>query len=207
MKILYVTTVSGTMVFFPDHIKMLQDEGHTVELAANFDQPLSARVAQLGCIQHHIPFSRSVYSKDNIRAYFEIRKLILSEKFDIIHTHTPNASVLVRLACRKMRKRELKVFYTAHGFHFYKGAPLKNWLIYFPVEWVCSHWTDVLITINQEDHQLAKRQMKAKKVEYVPGVGIDINRFRNEKLNRQEKRQSLGIKENSIVLLSVGELN
>ena len=207
MKILYVTTISSTMAFFPEHIRMLQAGGHTVELAANFSRPADDRVTDLSCICHHIPFSRSVGSKGNVRAFLELKKLLHEGDYDIVHTHTPNASVIVRLACRKMRKKGLRVFYTAHGFHFYKGASVKNWMFFFPVEWVCARWTDVLITINREDYRFAKRWMKPGRVEYVPGVGIDTAKYNNVSVDIEEKRREMGIRNGDVMLLSVGELN
>ena len=208
MKILYVTTISLTMGFFSEHIRMLQDAGHKVELACNLDESLAEKVKLLNCVEHHIPFSRSPLSKDNIKAYGELKELLDRERYDIVHTHTPNASVIVRLACRGLRKKGLKVFYTAHGFHFYKGAPLKNWLLYFPVEWMLSRVTDALITINKEDYARAQK-FGAKKVCYVPGVGIDFSKFDFEfsKEERRAKRAELGVPENAKLLVSVGELN
>ena len=207
MKILYVTTISGTMPFFSEHIKMLQSQGHIVELACNMDKPLPESVTVLGCNAHNFPFSRSPLSRYNLKAYTDIKKLINEENYDVVHTHTPNASVLVRLAARKLRKNGLKVMYTAHGFHFYKGAPLKNWLLYYPVEWLCAHWTDVLISINQEDFILAQKEMKAKKVCYVPGVGFNLARVTDVQLSCSEKRKELGVQEDAVLMLSVGELN
>lgn len=207
MKILYVTTISSTMVFFVEHIKMLQAQGHIIELACNMEKPLPENIASLECKVHNIPFSRSPLSRDNFKGYKEIKKLLNEEKYDVVHTHTPNASVLVRLAAKKLRKSGLKVMYTAHGFHFYKGAPLKNWLIYYPVEKMCAHWTDALITINREDYALAQKKMKAKKIYYVPGVGIDTERFRDTVVDKKAKRAELGVPQDAVLLLSVGELN
>lgn len=206
MKILYVTTVSVTMGFFPAHIRMLQDEGHTVELACNLDDPLPEKAAELGCAAHHIPFSRSPLSADNIQAYWELKKLLDENHYDIVHTHTPNASVIARLACRRLRKKGVRVFYTAHGFHFYVGAPLKNWLMFYPVEKLLSRWTDVLITINHEDYQRAQKKFHAKKTVYIPGVGLDTERFGCYD-TREVKRRELGIPMDAKVLLTVGELN
>lgn len=117
--------------------------------------------------------------------------------------------VMTRLAAREERKRGLKLIYMAHGFHFYKGAPLKNWLLYYPVEWVCAHWTDVLITINKEDYARAKKHMHAEWIEYIPGVGVDTKGFSAHLLTKDErlaKRRELAIPADSFVLFSVGEL-
>ena len=99
------------------------------------------------------------------------------------------------------------MIYTAHGFHFYTGAPLKNWLLYYPVEWLCAHWTDALITINKEDYERARKHMHARRVEYVPGVGIDTRRFLEAKADRAAKRREIGVPEAATLLISVGELN
>lgn len=187
---------------------MLLKEGHTVELACNdIESKVPEIYHELGLKIHTIPFSRSPLSKSNITAYKQLKKLVQEGNYNIVHTHTPNASVVVRLACRKLRKQGLKVFYTAHGFHFYKGAPLLNWLVYYPIEKICSRWTDTLITINNEDYERAQKKMKAKKTVYVPGVGIDLSSFGKASVNKEDKRKELGIPENSKVLLSVGELN
>ncbi|MDO4269902.1 MAG: glycosyltransferase family 4 protein [Eubacteriales bacterium] len=202
-----MTTVSITMGFFPAHIKMLQEAGHTVELACNLDEPTPEKVKALGCSEHHIPFSRSPFSKGNLTAYRELKKLLTEKHYDIVHTHTPNASALVRLACRKLRKSGLRVFYTAHGFHFYNGAPIKNWLIYYPVERLLSCWTDMLLTINSEDHQRAIKSFYAKNTVFVPGVGMDTAQFLPVGYASGRRSRELGLSDADKLLLSVGELN
>ncbi len=209
MKILYVTTTIPTMIFFVEHIKMLISCGHTVELACNLNVGTIRTdfYKSNGFIHHQIPFSRTPLSRDNISAYTKLKQLIKEGKYDIVHTHTPNASVIVRLVCRKLRKQGIKVFYTAHGFHFYKGAPLLNWLTYYPVEKLCSKWTDKLITINQEDYELAKGKMYANRTELIPGVGVGLSRFKNRQVNRTEIRKNLGVLQNKKVLIYIAELN
>lgn len=208
MRILYVTTVGITMGFFKSFIKQLIDEGHTVEIATNeTESKVADCYYEWNCSIHHIDCSRSPLNKGNFRAIGQIRSLVEKNQYDIVHCHTPIAAMCTRIACRKLRNKGIKVFYTAHGFHFYKGAPLKNWLIYYPIEKICSRWTDVLITINQEDYVLAQRKLKAKQVEYVPGVGIDVAWFRDAKIDKIAKRMELGIPHDAFLLASVGELN
>ena len=210
MKILYVTTISLTMnSFFKPHVDMLVHEGHQVDIACNCkDLELDPLYTELNCGVFQIDFSRSPLSADNLKAYSQLKKVIENGNYDIVHCHTPNASVITRLVCRKYRKKNgLKVFYTAHGFHFYKGAPLLNWLVFYPVEKFCSRFTDKLITINQEDYARAKAKFHAGEVCYVPGVGIDLSRFENVQVDRNAKRREIGVPEDAILLLSVGELN
>lgn len=206
MKILYVTTISNTVnAFLIPHIKMLIDEGHQVDVAFNIEQEIKPEIYEMGCKIHQLPLQRSPLKKDNFRAYKILKKSIISEGYDLVHTHTPVASAIVRLACRNLNN--VRVFYTAHGFHFFKGAPIVNWFIYYPVEKWLARYTDTLIIINKEDYSRAKRKFKAKRVEYVPGVGIDLKKFNTVKVDRDLKRSQLGLPKEAFVVLSVGELN
>lgn len=208
MNILYVTTIGGTMNFFNCFIKQLLDEGHTVDIATNeSDSKVPDCYREWGCSVYHIDTSRNPLNIGNVKAIKQIKSLVTKEKYDIVHCHTPVAAMCTRFACRKVRKQGTKVIYTAHGFHFYKGAPLKNWMLYYPVEKLCSYFTDVLITINYEDYNLAKKKMKAKQIEYVPGVGIDLTKFGKNTFDKSAKRKELGIPDDAIILTSVGELN
>lgn len=210
MKILYVTTVSLTInSFFRPHIAMLVREGHQVDIACNCkDLPLDPLFDTLGCRTWQVDFSRSPLSPDNLRAWGQLRRIVADGAYDIVHCHTPNASVITRLVCRSLRRRTgLRVFYTAHGFHFYRGAPLASWLIFYPIEKLCSRFTDKLIAINREDFLLAKTRFHAKEVCYVPGVGVDLSRFEDIRVDHAAKRREIGVPEDAVMLLSVGELN
>ena len=209
MRILYVTTIGSTMEFFGSLITELIEAGHQIDIATN---DAAAQVPELyrslGCTVYHLDFSRSPLSPKNIRAFRQLKQVLDGGNYDDVHCHTPVASVVTRLACRKFRKRYgLKVFYTSHGFHFYKGAPLKNWLIYYPVEWLCSFWTDMLITINLEDYDRVKQHMHARRTIFVPGVGLDVKRFSTATVDRAAKRREIGVPEDAFLLISIGELN
>lgn len=208
MKILYVTTISDTMVFFPKLIENLINEGHSVDIATNVSQaPVCECYYEWGCKVYPISCSRSPLSSGNMNAIGQIKKIVEENNYDIVHCHTPIAALCTRLACIKARKKGTKVFYTAHGFHFYKGAPLKNWVLYYTMEKLCGRLTDVLITINKEDYVLAQSKIKAQKVAYVPGVGIDVDKFKAVSIDKTAKKAELNIADDKIVLLSVGELN
>lgn len=206
MKILYVATISNTVnAFLIPHIKVLIDEGHQVDVAFNIEQEVKPEIFEMGCKVYELPLQRAPLKRDNYRAYRMLKDIIISEGYDLVHTHTPVASVIVRLACRKLSN--LKVFYTAHGFHFFKGAPIRNWLIYYPIEKWLSKYTDTIITINKEDYDRAKSKFEAKRVEYIPGVGIELEKFNKVEIDRSLKRNELGLPTEAFVVLSVGELN
>lgn len=208
MKILYITTIGGTMRFFESLIKDLLDAGNVVDIATNEDDSkVPTCYREWNCKIWPISCTRSPLNCGNLKAVHEIRKIVKNGNYDIVHCHTPIAAACTRLACRPLRKKGVKVFYTAHGFHFYTGAPLKNWLLYYPIEKLCAHWTDVLITINKEDFKRAQKHLKAKKVIYIPGVGVDIEKFKPKLSGRERIRTELRLNSDQTVLLSVGELN
>ena len=203
MRILYVTTIGSTMDFFKRLVQELVEQGHTVDIACNDTiKPVSPFFYELGCHVHTINCTRSPFHPGSISAVRQLRKLVKREQYDIVHCHTPVAAFCTRLACIHL---PCKVMYTAHGFHFYKGAPVKNWLLFYPAEKLCAHFTDVLITINKEDYALAQRKLKAKEIVYVPGVGIDLSAFTPDQAGIS--RQELDIPESNRVVLSVGELS
>ena len=208
-KVLFIATVvrKHINVFHLPFLKMFQEAGYTTYVAAANDTEQSDVVIPYCDHYVEIDFKRNPLHLGNIKSYTQLKKLIDDNDFEIIHCHTPVGGLLGRLAGIRARKHGTKVLYTAHGFHFYKGAPLKNWLLYYPVEKFCAHFTDVLITINNEDYALAKKKMKAKRVEYVPGVGIDISKFENIQIDRNAKRRELGVPEDAFVLTSVGEIS
>ena len=154
-----------------------------------------------------VPFPRTPFSSKSIISYKKIRETIIKGKYSLIHCHTPVASFITRMAIGK--NNNSKVIYTAHGFHFYKGAPIKNWIIFFPAEWLSSFRTDVLITITIDDYIFAKKHMHAKKVYYVPGVGIDTGKFYVNRETQIERKilKKYDINDSDFVIISVGELN
>jgi glycosyltransferase involved in cell wall biosynthesis len=184
---------------------MLIDEGHQVDVAFNIEQEVNSEIYDMGCKKHQLPLQRSPLKKDNFRAYKMLKSIIISEGYDLVHTHTPVASAVVRLVCRNLNN--VRVFYTAHGFHFFKGASLINWIVYYPIEKWLAKYTDTLITINKEDYKIAQNKLKPNKVEYIQGIGIDIKRYSNLNINKSLKRKEIGVPVDSLLILSIGELN
>lgn len=208
-KILYVATVVRKHIieFHIPYLKMLKEMGWETSVAARNDYDDQEACNIPFCDEYFdVPFERNPLKPGNVKAYTQLKRIVDEGGYDIIHVHTPVGALLGRLAARKVRKRGTRVFYTAHGFHFYNGAPLLNWLVYYPVERLLAHWTDVLITINREDYERAKK-FKASKVVYVPGVGIDVEKFAPVPGLRESKRAELGLAEGDFALLSVGELS
>lgn len=206
-KVLIVASVGVFLGFERSDIQLLQSLGYDIDCGANFHE-YSGSIDDLDVHKIHIPFERNPLDKRNLTAYRKLKKVIKYGDYSFIHCHTPVGGVLARIASKKLRKQgKLKVVYTAHGFHFFKGAPLKNWILFYPIEKWLSRYTDVLITINKEDYQRAKKKFHMKCIEYVPGVGINIQKFKLKDFDREAYRKTLGLSNEDRMLLSVGELN
>ncbi|MFJ7974811.1 glycosyltransferase family 4 protein [Peribacillus sp. NPDC096379] len=202
-KVLIVSTVSRQFYLFEQgNIEVLNSLGYEVHASANFSDA-NERLDALGIIRHPFDIQRSPFSLKNIKAYKQLKKIMKSENFDAVHCHSPMGGVLARLAAKSLGITA--VIYTAHGFHFYKGAPFVNWVVYYPVEKFLARYTDHLITINKEDLYKAN-DFKAGQVHYVPGIGVDTNKFDDAVGRREEKRAELRIEEDTVVLLSIGEM-
>lgn len=208
-KVLFVATVVKThiMEFHIPYLKMLQDMGWETAVAAknDYEDPKDCRIPY--CDHYYdIPFARIPWKPENVTAYRMLKTIIREGNYDLIHCHTPVGAMIARLAAASARKEGTKVIYTAHGFHFFRGAPVINWLMYFPVEWLLAHLTDVLVTINQEDYAFAQKHIHAKRMEYVPGVGVDRERFQAPDFDREEKRRELGRNNGDFLILTVAEM-
>ena len=217
--LMYASVASMIQQFNMENIRLLLEQGYEVDVACNLEfgstitpekiAAMKAELESLGVRVIHVPIPRKITAIGGIITSFRMsRQLMAQGEYSLIHCHSPIGGVLCRLANRfSGRYGKAKMIYTAHGFHFFKGAPLANWLIFYPLEWFCSRYTDTLITINHEDHDLAARQFRAGQVAYVPGIGVDLEKYRPDSAGRAEKLAELGLNGADTILVSVGELS
>lgn len=225
MKRALVDATVATMIyrFNMENIEDLEKLGYQIDVSCNWGEGNPSDGDELaifrstldqkkiGVIQTTCP--RNLFSVGKILAtYRQMKQLADRGHYDLVHTQTAISSVICRLAFRKAQRNGTKVLYEAHGFHFCRGGPVKAWLLFYPAEKLCSYFTDVLVAINQEDYLLAKTKLRAKRTVYVPGVGIDLEKYAPDKddvgkENSVRLRQSIGCMPEDRLLLSVGELN
>lgn len=220
-RALQIASVASMIdLFNRDNIELLGNLGYKVDVAANFEEgsiTSQERVDQYkkelnsnGIDVYHVDIPRSIFKiKNIISSYKMVKKLAETNYYDIVHCHSPIGGVITRLACKKARRKGTRVIYTAHGFHFYKGASFVNWLIYYPIEKWMSKYTDTLITINNEDYAIAQKKFKSKNVELVNGIGVSEKKFNFEMTDEEkyELRKSIGVNNNDILLIYVAEIS
>lgn len=204
-KVLFVATVlrGHILVFHLPYMQWFQQQGYEVHVCARNDT--DEGMPQVPFCDRYVDmsFQRSPLSAGNVKVYRQLKALMSKEKYALVHCHTPVGGMLGRLCARGIRREGARVIYTAHGFHFFTGAKPINWLVFYPVERWLSRYTDLLITINQEDEKRA-RTFHAGRVELVNGVGIDTQVY-SQSVNREVVRRSVGIPAEAKVIITVGE--
>ncbi|MBQ3470522.1 glycosyltransferase family 4 protein [Candidatus Saccharibacteria bacterium] len=207
-KVLFVATVDSHIeLFHLPYLKMFHDKGWEVHVATDTGKKIEYCDKKI-----KLPIKRSPFKLvSNYKAMRKLREVMKKEGYSIVHCHTPMGGVVARMAGCKLRRQGQRMIYTAHGFHFYKGAPVHYWLMFYPVEWYLAKYTDTLITINNEDYARAKKRFgkRCHDIQYVPGVGVDEKRFKKQMTGQEKKalKRSLGLKASDRVLICVGRLD
>ncbi len=200
-KVLFVSNTANFSKFNRPFMRWFTSQGWQVDYASPAEEQV------LDCNQSYkVNIPRSPFSLKTIKAVKQLKKIIKENRYDIVHCHTPMGSIVARLAAKNMRKNGVKVIYTAHGFHFFKGAPILNWILFYPIEKIFSGWTDAIVTINEEDYQIAKRRFIKPDIYKTNGVGVDLSRFypvtKEEKLSLRRER---GYNDKDFIILYIAE--
>ena len=209
-KRLLITSTDLMMVqFLVPHVIHLSQNGFEVEVACSdvggrMDEVCEKLKASVKAI-HVVRLVRSPVSPTNLKGYGDMSKVIENGNYDVIWTNEPVMGVVTRLAARDARKRGTKVIYMVHGFHFYKGAPKANWMLFYPMEQFASRFCDEIVTINHYDKEMAKK-MHAPSVKYIHGIGVNTDRL-HSKDSQSDVRKELGLPEDAFLVLSIGELS
>lgn len=175
-KVLFISNIlSHIEVFHLPYLEWFKRQGYEVHVMTN----ARGKTVEFCDKLFDVGIERSPFSIKNIAAIKKAKQIIDSENYNIIHSHTPMGGVVGRLATTNARKRGTRILYTAHGFHFYNGAPKLNWLLYYTMEKFLAKKTDCIITINTEDYGRAKDKFESKitTVEKISGIGVNIERF------------------------------
>lgn len=200
-KVLFVANHKGFSKFNAPYMEWFKQQGWIVD---NASPGIETTVVDN---QYDVDIRRSPFSLKNIKAYKQLKRIINQGNYDIIHVHTPMGAVLGRLAAIGARKNGTKVIYTAHGFHFFKGAPMINWILYYPIEKFLARWTDALVTINEEDYNRAIRHhLSSGKIYHIDGIGVNLEKFHPISQERKKQiRDALGLKQDNFVGLYVAQ--
>ena len=205
MKVLIIANYAKEHInkFHIPTIKAFKDMGWQVDVACNADDEVKY------CDHiYNLPMERNPYRFQTFKAIKQLKEIIKSNNYDVVHCHTYAGKFIGILAAKSFRKDGLKIVYSAHGFQYYKNAPLYNWLIFMPIDkWLVKN-VDLLITSNQEDYETAhKYNFNAKNIVKCCGVGIKTDKFDKQIKTKEEVRKELNIPNDAFVLIYVAELN
>lgn len=198
----------------------------TMSHIENFHRPYLNAFEEMGWEVDAValPVSKSFFSLKNIGAINYTRKLLKEGGYDVISSHATLAGIVTRLGVMFAGKtnlskkcnspeQQLKVFHTAHGYLFHDDKSLKKWAYLLP-EMLCSKVTDVLMVMNHEDLDIARKYKLCSdpaNIHYINGMGIDLSRFQTadgEPLKcTKEQKESFGIDEDDFVFVYAAEFS
>ena len=205
MKILLITNKVKTYALgFQNVINVLNQSGHTIVWAADFSSFVGNRDS-IPCVIEQISVNTNPFHPNNIKAFFQLCRIIKKHQIKAIQCSTPIGSLLGRLAGKRMNV--LPVIYAAHGFLFFKGAPFINRTLYKWEEQWLAHYTDVLMTITEEDYKAAQgfKLRSGRKPYLIHGAGVKVGV--HPESDRNEKRKSINVPQDAFMIVSAGELN
>ena len=191
-KILFTaSTQSHLDHFHRPYIKYFEDMGYSVTTLA-------------------LPVNKSFFSVQNLQAVLSTRKLLATEQYDIISSHATLAGIVTRLAIILMgrAKKSIRVFHTSHGYLFHDDGGFKKWAYLLP-EKICGMVTDVLMVMNHEDLEIAKKHKlggRKNRIYYINGMGLDPDRFRPTTATREQK-EAFGLEPDDFAFLYAGEFS
>lgn len=206
-RFLLVANVSKEHIrkFHIPFILHMKEKGCVVDVACRMDEPVPE------CDHaYDLPCNRNPFRGGITKSVFILRKALKENKYDAVICNTLTGGMIARLAKKMLGSNAPKLFYINHGLHFFEGASLSRWIMGYPLEKMLAPLTDVLVTINTADYQMAKKHLKTKAIERIHGIGVNLDRFRNCNLNKDEKaelRHSIGLGEDDFVLTYVAEIN
>ena len=205
MRVLMVTNKVRTYALgFQNSIDPLQSLGHEVVWAADFSQ-FTGNLSEIPCRTEQISIHTWPFKKCNITACKKILRIIKDERIDGVICSTPIGGFVGRIAARIRNVKP--VVYWAHGFLFFKGAPLINRTLYKLEEILLARYTDALITITREDFLAAQKfKLRSGRKPYlVHGAGVKVGVCVSEE--RSAIRMENNIPQDAFVIISAGELN
>ncbi|HYB09438.1 MAG TPA: glycosyltransferase family 4 protein [Alphaproteobacteria bacterium] len=207
MKICQLCAVDFTLYHFLTRLMLgLEDAGHEV-VGVCSDGPYLAKVSALGLRVEPVAISRSFDLLKHFDTYRRLVELFRREDFDLVHVHTPVASLIGRLAA--WRAGVARIVYTAHGFYFHDDMPWWKRAPFVALEWLGGRVTDILFTQAEEDAATARRlSLCAGSTVAAIGNGVDPRQFHppHGVEEREATRRTLDTPQDAAVVLVVGRL-
>ncbi len=206
IKILQICAVDFTIYHFILPLGRGLRDAFEVHFASS-PGPYVQKIEAEGFRFHAVPISRSYNLIAHFKAILAIKKLLDREDFDVVHAHTPIASLLARFAA-KLAGVPL-ILYTAHGFYFHDRMRSSVRRVFIGLEKLGGIVTDYIFTVSGEDRRsaIALKIIPKDRITHV-GNGVDLERFNPDRFvgMRDDIRKKLGVSEDQAVVCIVGRL-
>lgn len=207
-KILQVSAVDYTVknLFLP-LIDRLKKEGFIVEIACSEGKE-SKELEKRGYVFKYVKIERKISPISNIKSIINLCKIMRDGKYDLVHVHTPSASILARIAAKLARVPI--VIYTAHGFYFHDNMSKFEYKFFTTLEKILGrYFTDYIFTQSEEDYRTAKQLGIIEENEMICiGNGVNLEKFNveNVQIDTVSFKTALGIPPRGKVITFIGRL-
>lgn len=206
IKVVYVTTIDMTVRFLLlDALLYLKNGGYDVSVVCSAG-PWISDIELAGIPVRIVALTRRITPVRDLLAFWELHSYFRKQDFTIVHTHTPKANLVGRLAARLAGVPI--VVGTEHGFYFRYKTGWSRWL-HATAARLGACASDVTFVINHEDWELAQRERivhPTKLVLIAGGTGVNLDRFNPLAVDPLAVRRCLGIKPAVPVVGFVGRL-
>ncbi|WP_373893842.1 glycosyltransferase family 4 protein [Virgibacillus sp. CBA3643] len=210
MKIVQVSAIDATMHGLLRELNTtILNEGNELICVCS-DGERVGKLRDEGFDVRTINIDRRISPIGNLKSIYNMYKLFRREKPDIVHVHTPVASVLGRIAAKLAGVQT--IIYTAHGFYFHENMSTKQYKLFYTVEKLIAKWcTDYIFTQSEEDGRLATENnfLPPDRITIISnGVDVD-NKFNPDNIDTNKissMKRELGFNENDIIVTFIGRL-
>jgi len=210
IRVLHIVAVPLTGAILVSPIARRQSElGYKVEFASSSGEHLD-KLTALGFPVHIIPISRSLIAFSHIIAIYRLWRLMHQQKYHVVHTHTPIASFLGRIAA-KLSKTPIIIYHMRGSF--WASHNIFTRTLFTIAERIAGYCTSHIFTINCIDAEelINRRIVKPENVSCVHcgSGGLDTQRFNPARFNdthKQKIRQELCLNNSDFIVGYIGRL-
>jgi glycosyltransferase involved in cell wall biosynthesis len=198
----HLTTVDMSLaLLLATELKVDLEAGHTV-FGISAPGRYVPTVEELGVTHVPIPaLTRSWNLLGDARAFGQLMRTLKRLDLDVLHTHTPKAGVMGRIAGRLAGVPV--VVNTCHGLWARPQDSLKKRLFVYGLEALAIRFSDFELFQNAQDARTLRRFLKKDRWQVV-GNGVDLERFQFDPQGRRRVRAELHVADDELLVGTIG---
>ena len=199
-KVLHVigdSKFGGDAIYMIELSQMVRELGAKVYICTTTDETIELAESYGFDVLKHPKILREISPVKDLFALFQMRKVCKEHQFDLVHTHTSKGGVIGRIGAKLGGIKS--VIHTIHGFAFHENSSFVEKLIYKNVEKLAARFSNMAISVNNEDRILAIDE-KIVQQDKVTTIYNGVSKERIDSDEVQNIRQLYDIDETTIIV-------